>query len=191
MPKFRKLTKETDLDDGIYYVKIEHPNGGFSFDYIERFAGMWRADKVEEGRVIEYFDTSVDTDIEESETELKHLREWKRQELELLSALDLKAIGKELGVRLGETVADKILPAIKRMKDSQTENSDVLEWTAIFYGALNELVELKKLKDTSGKTSEYEERQPKAWYLAFEAIELWKKSDYGALPLPTTKQKGE
>lgn len=66
---------------------------------------------------------------------------------------------------------------------------DVWEWVAIFYGALKELVDLKMLKETLYKGNpdgkEYTERKPKAWHLAKEAIELWKKSDYGALPLPT------
>lgn len=62
-------------------------------------------------------------------------------------------------------------------------NNDVWEWVAIFYGALNELVELKQIKDVEGKTADYIERQPKAWYLANKALFLWKKSDYGAKAL--------
>lgn len=61
--------------------------------------------------------------------------------------------------------------------------SDAWEWACIFYGALKELVELKHIKDSEGKTDDYLERQPKAWYLANSALELWKKSDYGAISI--------
>jgi hypothetical protein len=68
----------------------------------------------------------------------------------------------------------------------QKQYADALEWIAMFYGALHELVQLKDLKDKEGKTDEYEERQPKAWYLARQSIELWAKSGYGALPITGT-----
>lgn len=66
------------------------------------------------------------------------------------------------------------------------ELSEVLEWLVLFYGSLNELVQLKQNKEQEGETPDYLERKPKAWYLAKEAIRLWKESDYGAKPLPAT-----
>ncbi len=71
-------------------------------------------------------------------------------------------------------------------KEIVLENKDVWEWIAIFYGALHELVELKELKETLYKGNhdgkEYAERKPLAWNAARQAVELWKKSDYGAKP---------
>lgn len=68
------------------------------------------------------------------------------------------------------------------------KQNDVWEWNCIFYGALNELVELKEIKDADGKTEDYQERQPKAWHLAKEAIRLWKESNYGANRFPKEAQ---
>lgn len=78
-------------------------------------------------------------------------------------------------------VSENNFHRIEWLDESNEENG--WDWVAIFYGALYELVQLKDLKDSEGKTENYLERQPKAWYLAKSALELWKKSDYGALPL--------
>lgn len=42
------------------------------------------------------------------------------------------------------------------------------------YGALQELVELKRLKDSQGKTEEYLQRQPLAWAEAGRLVEEYK-----------------
>lgn len=47
---------------------------------------------------------------------LKELREWKRQALKVLNALDLQEIGKELNLTVGDSVAEHILPRIKKLK---------------------------------------------------------------------------
>lgn len=67
------------------------------------------------------------------------------------------------------------------------KEDDLLEWVAIFYGALKELVDLKDYKEKAGKDRIYSERQPMVWHSAKQAIELWAKSDYGAMPLNKTQ----
>lgn len=52
------------------------------------------------------------------------LTEWKRQQL-IVSA-DFQAIGRELGVGLGEPVWDKILPAIQKLKSDLAETRNQL-----------------------------------------------------------------
>jgi hypothetical protein len=47
--------------------------------------------------------------------------------------------------------------------------------TAELASALTELVELKQIKGTQGKTPEYLERQPKAWERAKQLVETWRK----------------
>lgn len=72
-------------------------------------------------------------------------------------------------------------------QESREDKAELLAWASIFIGALRELVRLKDLKDTVGKTSEYEDCQPKAWYLAKEALENWDRlGTYGLRP-PTIK----
>jgi hypothetical protein len=51
------------------------------------------------------------------ERENAELREWKRQQLQLWSDLDLQKVGTELGVVLGTPVAENILPGIKNLKE--------------------------------------------------------------------------
>lgn len=48
------------------------------------------------------------------EDELKELRAWKESAMRVMP--DFQAIGKELGLKLGDTVHDKILPAIINYK---------------------------------------------------------------------------
>lgn len=71
------------------------------------------------------------------------------------------------------------LPTIQPsgMQEVEHNLSNALEWIAIISGALQELVELKKLKDSQGKTRDYESRQTMAWHSAFQAVELFKKDD--------------
>src|SRR5262245_41417496 len=74
--------------------------------------------------------------------------------------------------------------ALSSMQDGKEDEDSAWKWAAIFLGALQELVDLKTLKDTYGSRIEgYEKRKPLAWEKARNAIELWKKSDYGALTL--------
>jgi seryl-tRNA synthetase len=50
------------------------------------------------------------------ERELEEAREWKESAMTVFSKLDLQAIGKEIGVKLGEDISPKVLPAIKELK---------------------------------------------------------------------------
>ena len=66
------------------------------------------------------------------------------------------------------------------------EEDNLLSWVAIFHGALHELVQLKQYKEENGKDQYYEEAKEKAWYEANFALDLWKKSNYGAMTLNKT-----
>jgi cell division septum initiation protein DivIVA len=45
--------------------------------------------------------------------------------------------------------------------------------------ALEELIQLKKMKDELGKTTNYLTRQPEAWRRAIEALEQWEGKEVG------------
>lgn len=49
----------------------------------------------------------------------------------------------------------------------------------IVIDALEELVQLKQMKDELGKTTNYLARQPEAWRRAKEALEQWKGKEVG------------
>lgn len=57
--------------------------------------------------------------------ELDELREWKRQAIEVMP--DMQAIGKELNIKLGESVHDKILPGIIKLKQ-QSDKQEGMRW---------------------------------------------------------------
>lgn len=75
----------------------------------------------------------------------------------------------------GSSIIVDGIAAPQQTDDYQKQYSESLEWLVMISGALRELVALKKIKDEQGKTADYEDRQPKAWYLAFQAIELLDK----------------
>lgn len=58
--------------------------------------------------------------------ELEELRAWKKQATEVMP--DFQAIGKELGIPLGQTVHDKILTGIKKLKEKATVSSIGARW---------------------------------------------------------------
>jgi len=84
-----------------------------------------------------------------------------------------------------EAIKKLITGALQQNEDYKNSLSDTLEWLAIFHGALSELIELKRIKDTEGKTDDYLERQPKAWHAAEQSLDLWKKNDYKESPPPS------
>jgi hypothetical protein len=69
-------------------------------------------------------------------------------------------------------------------QEVESEFSNALEWIVLLQSALTELVELKKIKDTQGKTADYESRQPLAWQTAFSVLDLLNKDDgfYNKIP---------
>jgi hypothetical protein len=48
--------------------------------------------------------------------ELDDLLRWKSEAMKVMDDLDLQEIGKEMGLRLGDNIAVKILPYIKELK---------------------------------------------------------------------------
>ena len=58
------------------------------------------------------------------EKQVTELSKWKAEQLEVLRQLNLEEIAKELGIPLGQTIPDKILPAIKKLKnENRSSNS--------------------------------------------------------------------
>lgn len=62
--------------------------------------------------------------------EIKQLRDWKESAMSVMP--DYQAIGKEIGVRLGDSVHDKIIPHIQKLKSSIASNVD--GWTRVENG---------------------------------------------------------
>lgn len=56
------------------------------------------------------------TKLAKLEAEVKDLRRWKREAMQVLRELDSQAVGKELNLPLGSNVAARILPAIRELK---------------------------------------------------------------------------
>lgn len=99
----------------------------------------------------------------------------------LLNQKDYDGPGYE---ELGHCVsgAKEVIEVLDESPSSSEENyqakyADALEWIVLLAGPLRELVEIKKMKDASGKTPEYEQRQPTAWRSAFQCVELLNKDD--------------
>lgn len=53
---------------------------------------------------------------QQGQGELEALHRWKAEAMEVFNQLDLQEIGNELGITLGHSIADKILPYIKELK---------------------------------------------------------------------------
>lgn len=67
-------------------------------------------------------------------TEIMVLRErneelaaWKESAMQVMNDLNLQAIGDELGFKLGSSIAPQILPAIKKLKELNSEMLNMLE----------------------------------------------------------------
>ena len=82
-----------------------------------------------------------------------------------------------------QIIKENLAVTREHLGEEISENEELSTWVAIFYGSLYDLVKLKDIKDSEGKTPEYRELQPKAWHKARMAIELWEKSDFGSIPL--------
>lgn len=50
-----------------------------------------------------------------------HLKVWKESALDIMNKMDLQAIGKEIGVPLGRSISEQVLPAIKKLKEERGE----------------------------------------------------------------------
>lgn len=63
------------------------------------------------------------TSKEDLQKEIKELRGWKESAIAIMP--DYQAIGLELGLHIGQSVYDKILPAIKQLKKNNLNSNDV------------------------------------------------------------------
>lgn len=81
--------------------------------------------------------------IEEKDNELVELREWKQQAMSVMP--DYQAIGKELNIKIGESIHDKILPGIMMLKQKYARPSDMGIFIKIAcnlpYKTMNQLLE--------------------------------------------------
>ncbi len=69
--------------------------------------------------VSDYFD--------EAAQENRELREWKESAMEIMRNIDLQGCAKVIGLKLGEDISDKILPALKRITERVKELESMLE----------------------------------------------------------------
>lgn len=70
--------------------------------------------------------------------EIERLKQWKKEGLTVLGKIDFQEIGKLLGVRLGEDIAEKILPSIESLQEKIAQSE----------ARINELeVENKEIRD--------------------------------------------
>lgn len=66
--------------------------------------------------------------------ERDQLKRWKTDAMKLLSTIDFQAIGKELDLTIGDSVGDKILPAIKKLKGDAAElAASMIYYFAVIY----------------------------------------------------------
>jgi regulator of replication initiation timing len=90
---------------------------------------------------------------------------------------DIKLIGNISRVtNRGNDVSEHILNMVRKIDGIQyeeliKENETLRTEKAALEQALDELLFLKVLKDKSGKTPEYLERQPKAWTAAMQVLD--------------------
>lgn len=69
--------------------------------------------------------------------ELEALRRWKAEAIEVMP--DMQAIGKALDIQLGESIHDKILPGIEKLKQKAATPTIGARWVRGDYGRLYDL----------------------------------------------------
>ncbi len=67
----------------------------------------------------EPFPKATDDVVYKEEVELEQLRQWKKEAIAVMP--DFQKIGKLLGLKLGESVNDKIIPFIEKCLESKEE----------------------------------------------------------------------
>jgi hypothetical protein len=76
--------------------------------------------------------------------QIEELKAWKADATKVDERLCLQEIGEELGLKAGQTIADKVLPAIRKMKSEKAElKSELLTRDAIWLPAKD--AEIEKL----------------------------------------------
>lgn len=68
-----------------------------------------------EDRMLAWLEWLERRESKRRDQELEDLKSWKESALEIFNELNLQEIGKVMGVPLGESIADKILPFIKNL----------------------------------------------------------------------------
>jgi len=69
-------------------------------------------------------------EIAELRARVAELEAWKESALAIENLWDVQAVGREIGVDLGEPIRSQILPYIKRLKAALAEREAVLKWLA-------------------------------------------------------------
>ena len=93
----------------------------------------------EEKQIVDEMEYFIRTRDREREREIRELRGWKESAMELFKAFDSQAVGKALGLQLGESVMDKVLPAILAMQAADRELVEKLEGLAAKWEKENSL----------------------------------------------------
>ncbi len=85
------------------------------------------------------------------------------------------------GLSVIENIKDKYIILSKEDFDVQLKlDTDAFYWIATLSDALQTLVQLKKMKDEFGKTTEYSDKKIRAWTVAGTMVELFSKGAYSA-----------
>lgn len=137
---YPKYHIEDTNEPGIVFKNLIHSSVMLLFPSHNRPFAKESYDKMGEGWESDnwyWLDESGTDRIAELEKEVEELREWKRQATEVMP--DFQAIGKEMGIPLGKSISDKILPWITaKNMDSYSLRQEVIR--------LKELIEYSMIK---------------------------------------------
>ena len=97
-------------------------------------------------------------EVPDNKSLLKHnaeLREWKESSMQIMADLDLQEIGKVLNLKLGSSISEQTLPAIKKLKADKVELLEALEKLRNHYGLFPEnRIEIESLIQKMKKCQE-------------------------------------
>jgi hypothetical protein len=113
-----------DVDsDGAALVSALLPSSSNESDREDRI-DEWKKIASELSNNIEEIQTELNFQLHEKDQRIKELEQWKREAISVTP--DMQAIGKALNIPLGQSVHDKILPGIERMKERIEELEQAL-----------------------------------------------------------------
>ena len=93
------------------------------FNYVadEKIKGFTALDIIE--RVFEQVPDNEESLLKQN----KELLDWKESSMQVMADLDLQEIGKVLNLKLGSSISEQTLPAIKKLKADKEELLEMLD----------------------------------------------------------------
>jgi uncharacterized membrane protein YgaE (UPF0421/DUF939 family) len=89
--------------------------------FIKGYSEGYEKGKEEETENITKLHTEID--------KLQQLEAWKEESMEIMNATNYQELGKLMGLKLGQTIADKIVPYVKQLKaENEQLRKDVTEF---------------------------------------------------------------